>query len=90
MKQLKGISGETQTGFGPDKIGSLPDAIGRGLEEAYTQLSQTIVNKKENNSNISLTIKEIPENSGNFCPDCGGMLMNVEGCQKCVCGFSRC
>lgn len=88
VKQLKGISGETQTGFGPNKIGSLPDAIGKGLQEAYDQLSGTNFTKKENNNNC--TLKSKPKNSGNFCPDCGRMLMNVEGCQKCSCGFSRC
>ena len=89
IKQLKGISGETQTGFGPNKIGSLPDAIGKGLQEAYTQLSETIFIKKEH-LNDSPLLKSKPKTSGNFCPDCGRMLMNLEGCQKCACGFSRC
>ncbi|MCW8965279.1 MAG: adenosylcobalamin-dependent ribonucleoside-diphosphate reductase [Candidatus Pacearchaeota archaeon] len=83
IKQLRGISGETQTGFGPNKIGSLPDAIAKGLKEAYEQLNETNIQKTE-------PIKKEPKTSGNFCPDCGRMLMNIEGCQKCTCGFSRC
>ncbi|MEN7982365.1 MAG: adenosylcobalamin-dependent ribonucleoside-diphosphate reductase [Nanoarchaeota archaeon] len=90
IKQLKGISGATQTGFGPNKIGSLPDAIAYGLQDAYTQLNQTIFTTKESKEIIQIKKQEISKNSGNFCPDCGRMLMNVEGCQKCTCGFSRC
>lgn len=90
IKQLKGISGETQTGFGPNRIGSLPDAIAKGLQEAYTQLNEISFGKKENDSDSKTDSKNVPENSGNFCPDCGRMLMNVEGCQKCTCGFSKC
>lgn len=88
IKQLRGISGETQTGFGPNRIGSLPDAIARGLQEAYVQLSNIDLESKKDSSGV---VKyEEDEQSGNFCPDCGGMLMSVEGCQKCMCGFSRC
>ncbi len=89
IKQLKGISGATQTGFGPNRIGSLPDAIARGLQEAYTQLNQTCLTKKENTKETQEK-KETSKNSGNFCPDCERMLMNIEGCQKCVCGYSKC
>jgi ribonucleoside-diphosphate reductase alpha chain len=88
IKQLKGISGATQTGFGPNRIGSLPDAIARGLQEAYDQLNQTNLTK-ENTEEVQIK-KETTKNSGNFCPDCGGVLMSIEGCQKCMCGFSKC
>lgn len=90
VKQLKGISGETQTGFGPNKIGSLPDAIARGLLEAHTHLSNTLITKKNSDENANPKEKQKPKTSGNFCPDCGRMLMNIEGCQKCSCGFSKC
>ena len=89
VKQLRGISGETQTGFGPNRVGSLPDAIARGLQEAYTQLSSHNFGEKES-TNEETSSQNTPQNSGNFCPDCGRMLMNIEGCQKCTCGFSRC
>ncbi len=90
IKQLKGISGETQAGFGPNRIGSLPDAIAHGLLEAYTYLNKTTITKKDSDENANSKEKQKPKTSGNFCPDCGCMLMNVEGCQKCVCGFSKC
>jgi len=94
IKQLKGISGATQTGFGPNKIGSLPDAIAKGLQEAYEQLNNNyFIPKEKIQKSKILEIseeKQEPKNSGNFCPDCGRMLMNIEGCQKCSCGFSRC
>jgi hypothetical protein len=29
--------------------------------------------------------------SGNCCPDCGGLLRHVSGCEECRdCGYSRC
>lgn len=90
IKQLKGISGETQTGFGPNRIGSLPDAIAKGLKEAHAHLNEHTFEKKECISKDTKTQEKKTKTSGNFCPDCGGMLMNIEGCQKCSCGFSRC
>ncbi|MFC1682409.1 adenosylcobalamin-dependent ribonucleoside-diphosphate reductase [Nanoarchaeota archaeon] len=84
VEQLRGISGETQTGFGSNRISSLPDAIAKGLSEAYFQLNGRevkldLVEKKTKNSG-----------SGNLCPECGSPLMLVEGCQKCICGYSKC
>ncbi len=35
VNQLKGIGGATSLGFGPDKVLSLPDAVGKVLEEHY-------------------------------------------------------
>lgn len=90
VEQLEGISGETQTGFGAQKIHSLPDAIAKGLREAALQLT---------NSKEEIKIEEPKEKkeiegvilSWNFCPDCGGLLVNAEGCQKCIsCGYSKC
>ncbi|MFH1608246.1 MAG: adenosylcobalamin-dependent ribonucleoside-diphosphate reductase [archaeon] len=86
-EQLEGISGETQTGFGIEKIFSLPDAIAKGLKEAYLQLEGRIEEKEKS---IEDAKKEELKISGNFCPDCGGTLMFIEGCQKCMCGYSKC
>ena len=88
LSQLEDISGETQTGFGPQKIFSLPDAIAKGLKEAISQLEIKEIKPK--------TLEEEPDIekeekiSGNFCPECGGVLMFIEGCQKCNCGYSKC
>jgi ribonucleoside-diphosphate reductase alpha chain len=88
LEQLNGISGETQTGFGLSRISSLPDAIAKGLQEAYSQLNEDQLVKKEHP--FKNLIKEKENHSGNFCPDCGSSLMHIEGCQKCICGFSKC
>jgi len=100
LAQLEDISGETQTGFGPQKIFSLPDAIAKGLKEAVSQLKIKEIEKKipkEDVEDIEIEIieKEIEGKgerriSGNFCPECGGVLMFIEGCQKCNCGYSKC
>lgn len=36
-KQLRGISSETTMGFGPNKVLSIPDAVGRVLETAIQE-----------------------------------------------------
>ncbi|MCK5043944.1 ribonucleotide-diphosphate reductase subunit alpha, partial [Candidatus Pacearchaeota archaeon] len=80
ISQLKGIGGETQTGFGKNKVRSLPDALGQGIEEGYKKLN----NEKK-------IVKQEKNNSGNLCPDCGALLIFSEGCEKCrECGFSKC
>ena len=80
VNQLRGIGGETQTGFGKNKVQSLPDALGQGIEEGYTRLN--------NGKKID---KPRKNNSGNLCPDCGALLILSEGCEKCrECGFAKC
>ena len=79
IEQLFGISGETQTGIGSKKVLSVPDAIAKVLEEEYKELNNGIEIKKNSD-----------KHSGNLCPDCGQMLTHKEGCEKCLCGFSRC
>ena len=34
--------------------------------------------------------KPVTVNGASLCPDCGSVLLHEEGCQKCVCGFSKC
>jgi len=83
VEQLEGIGGETQTGIGSDKVTSLPDAIAKGLSEAYAQLNSNGKNLVKNYQNGF---------RGNFCPGCGAKLIMQEGCQKCSadCGYSKC
>lgn len=92
IEQLTGISGETQTGFGTQKIFSLPDAIAKGLKEAMFQMKMSNIKNIETEEGEEVEVEVVEEkiNSGNFCPDCGGPLMFVEGCQKCNCGYSKC
>ena len=97
LGQLEDISGETQTGFGPQKIYSLPDAIAKGLREAVSQLKIKEFKMKTPEEEIIEEIEKLDvigkgerKISGNFCPECGGVLMFIEGCQKCNCGYSKC
>lgn len=76
VTQLEGIGGARSVGFGPNRIMSVPDAIGRTLKE----IAESGV--EGNGSKPYLEI----------CPDCGtGALIRAEGCSKCeACGFSEC
>ncbi|NLA26765.1 MAG: hypothetical protein GX878_05155, partial [Firmicutes bacterium] len=77
IAQLEGIGGYRSVGFGPNRIMSVPDAIGRALAGLVK------VDSGENSSHY---------NSREICPDCGsGALIMVEGCAKCeACGYSEC
>ncbi|MEW5784630.1 MAG: LAGLIDADG family homing endonuclease [Bacillota bacterium] len=78
VTQLEGIGGARSVGFGPNRIMSVPDAIGRALQE----LVQSELQDSDPKRNSHLEI----------CPDCGtGALIRAEGCSKCeACGFSEC
>ncbi len=75
--QLEGIGGYRSVGFGPNRIMSVPDAIGRALAQLVK------ANSAEDNNHC---------NSREICPECGtGALIRVEGCAKCeACGYSEC
>lgn len=78
VAQLEGIGGARSVGFGPNRIMSVPDAIGQGLRK----LAQVKAGENHNNGYHQLEI----------CPDCGTCaLIRAEGCLKCeACGFSEC
>ena len=78
VTQLEGIGGARSVGFGPNKIMSVPDAIGQALRN----LAQAETGIKHNMNGTNLEI----------CPDCGTCaLIRAEGCLKCeACGFSEC
>lgn len=89
-KQLKGIGGDRQLGFGPDRVRSLADAIGKVLYEEYIENN----NPNHNEQAAALEYPQPQNRSGpNFelCPACGNYtLMRAEGCAKCLCGHSEC
>ncbi len=79
VTQLEGIGGARSVGYGPNRIMSVPDAIGQAL--------RTLAQAETSEDN--------PLNSGHareICPDCGTCaLIRAEGCLKCeACGFSEC
>jgi ribonucleoside-diphosphate reductase alpha chain len=85
-KQLKGIGGDRQLGFGPDRVRSLADAIGKVLYDEYIS----------NGITEQAATQDPPEQQAHgpsfgLCPSCGNYtLMRAEGCAKCICGYSEC
>jgi ribonucleoside-diphosphate reductase alpha chain len=94
-EQLINIGGRMSYGFGPNKVHSLPDAIGQVLR-AHLNTAEPAIQK----SFIEFSVAESfgAEGNGHYqphadlCPDCGdASLLNVEGCRKCIsCGYSEC
>ncbi|MEA1977519.1 MAG: adenosylcobalamin-dependent ribonucleoside-diphosphate reductase [Chloroflexota bacterium] len=89
VRQLAGIGGGRPTGFGPNRVLSLPDGLARALA-AYLEETPEIIPG-------NLIQETSPENQltmriGDLCPECGAAaLVNEEGCRKCyACGFSEC
>lgn len=78
VTQLEGIGGARSVGFGPNRIMSVPDAVGQALR----QLAHIESGSINPSSSSSLEL----------CPDCGTCaLIRAEGCLKCeACGFSEC
>jgi ribonucleoside-diphosphate reductase alpha chain len=104
-RQLRGISSDRVVGLGPNKIMSVPDAIGIAIEK-WLQEKQGIQQDLLGNQAPAVPSREIVAGSAGdallrsggegqdfigACPDCGSQLAFVEGCAKChVCGFSEC
>ena len=86
--QLIGIGGATSTGFGKNRVSSLPDAIAKVLAEEFK------LTVRANGSNIvNPDNNEVSYYSHtDMCPDCGNAtLVLEEGCAKCYsCGYSKC
>jgi len=104
-RQLRGISSDRVVGLGPNKVMSVPDAIGIAIEK-WLQEKQGIQQDLLGNQAPAVPSREIVAGSAGdallrsggeaqdfigACPDCGSQLAFVEGCAKChVCGFSEC
>ncbi len=104
-RQLRGISSDRVVGLGPNKVLSVPDAIGIAIEKwmqdkmgvqqdllaggAPAPRAQEVVADAQGMAGL-----RAPDQGQDFigtCPDCGSQLAFVEGCVKChVCGFSEC
>jgi len=90
VRQLAGIGGGRPTGFGPNRVLSLPDGLARALaaylEETPDAIPQELfIEEGVLEDQLSLQI-------GDLCPECGAAaVVNEEGCRKCYsCGFSEC
>jgi ribonucleoside-diphosphate reductase alpha chain len=101
-RQLRGISSDRVVGLGPNKVLSVPDAIGIAIEK-WMQDKQGIqqdllgVAPEAVRASIATPDGAALERAGEAqdfigaCPDCGSQLAFIEGCAKChVCGFSEC
>ncbi len=96
--ELKGIRGPMPTFTDKGTILSLPDALGKILEQHVTtavQIEEVIARPEK--QEVLPFIPKIKERSvADFgfmpgCPDCGSPLLMQEGCISCkTCGFSRC
>ncbi|NLW46620.1 MAG: vitamin B12-dependent ribonucleotide reductase [Firmicutes bacterium] len=103
--ELIGIGGSRFVGFGPNRVRSVPDAIGQFLSEYLSKLSQNglPVDTPQLELGLSETAPaasgnretEKPKNGKirfNLCPVCGMYTFGFfEGCAKCIsCGHSEC
>jgi len=99
-EQLRGISCDRAVGLGPNKVLSVPDAIGQAIErylqekEGVQEALPLTVGSGEGGASPQAVMSS---GSGDVfdmgtCPDCGtGHLAFEEGCKKChVCGYSEC
>lgn len=84
VKQLRGIGGGRPTGFGRDRVQSLPDGVAQVLAEF---LGLEAPPEQE------VTPAQLPLFPlGDLCPECGhATLVSEEGCRRCyTCGYSEC
>ncbi len=94
FQQYAGIGGRRPTGFGPNRVRSLPDGIAQALQEylentgwKFQELDLDDIQEVDE-VNYSESWLEV----GDLCPECGqAALVNEEGCRKCYsCGYSEC
>jgi ribonucleoside-diphosphate reductase alpha chain len=98
-RQLRGIGGSRTSGFGPNRVSSLPD----GVAQVIGEYLETTAHEHEDeyqplttngNGNGKVTQPEAPESAetgemdihavGDMCPECGhASVINEEGCRKC-------
>lgn len=97
IKELRGISCHRPFGFGPNRVLSCSDAIGKAIEK-HIQETGVILGPPPAQSELS-TYTEIPVGGEikevrltGACPVCGGPLVHAEGCIICAanCGYSEC
>lgn len=95
IDQLEHIGGSRSTGFGPERVRSMPDAIARALSRWLET-----VNGNEGESSWRAEENAISPNgkllhaatTGDFCPRCRqASLITQQGCLKCTdCGYKEC
>ncbi|MGE5551724.1 MAG: vitamin B12-dependent ribonucleotide reductase [Bacteroidota bacterium] len=102
-EQLAGIGGSRSVGFGPQRVRSVPDAIGQFLQEylrhPIAPLETDALQGKLNLEDAAAGPEAAEEGNErnakvrfNLCPACGMYALGYfEGCAKCLaCGHSEC
>jgi ribonucleoside-diphosphate reductase alpha chain len=103
IAQLRSIGSGRQTGFGKNRIMSLPDAIAQTIEEhigssdgkhEYPQLPDEEDEQQQMQLGLDLSSggSDSASKQADICPVCGNAtFLNIEGCKKCFsCGHSEC
>jgi ribonucleoside-diphosphate reductase alpha chain len=98
--QLRGISCDRAVGLGPNKVLSVPDAVGQAIERYLEEkagvqetLPLTVGMPRGATQPLPASVSGVGESFDmGTCPECGtGHLAFEEGCKKChVCGYSEC
>jgi len=98
--QVRGISCDRAVGLGPNKVLSVPDAVGQAIERYLEEkagiqeaLPLTLGAPKGQTQPAAASIHGGAETFDmGTCPECGtGHMAFEEGCKKChVCGYSEC
>ncbi len=98
VSQLTGIGGPRSTGFGRNRVRSLPDAMAQALEEQYLlgdDVHPALADEYGEAPGAEMELElQAPASSvqADLCPSCGNTsLVAIEGCQSCYnCGHSEC
>jgi ribonucleoside-diphosphate reductase alpha chain len=85
VRQMAGIGGGRPTGFGAERVLSLPDGVAQTLAN---YLAETEGAEFE----PAVPKSQLPMRIGDLCPDCGAAaVVAEEGCRKCYsCGYTEC
>jgi ribonucleoside-diphosphate reductase alpha chain len=98
-RQLRGISSDKVIGLGPNKVMSVPDAIGIAIEkwmqEKHEGVQQDLLTGPHGRTSVEVT-QPAASHGGmqplmrqdnpalvGACPDCGSQMEYAEGCVKC-------
>lgn len=92
---LRYIRSANTYGFGPKQILSIPDAIGKLLEEAPASLENQLAHAEIDIPKTLVTLKVADFGENPECPQCGSLMKMGEGCKggTCTdpsCGYAKC
>ncbi len=90
--QLMGIGGSRSIGFGPNRVRSVPDAMGQFVDEYVNHIRKPEGESEDEPHPHQDELPLLPGKKFSLCPSCGTWnLVHVEGCLKCLaCGYSEC